>query len=284
MKWHNFTSCTSQLQMETDEAIWAITNAEEKVVPTAVKKNAIAGVQAEAKWVAARRPYYILYPSIVEAFLKVDLDKVFCQHLALPIPQLVIRLPEGESCTKVQTIFVFNSVSHGNSKNPALGLVMDDGSVGRDGILNSTFTGLTLFEGMSIQERLDYGQNHPYVDDVIDHINVQDAFKIVATICLLRGNPELIEPEPLAADKAKWEATHDPALLEKAARRGKVEFSVGKRIEVTAGFRHPHFAIRWMGHRPNLEPILRPVKGCIVNRDKIMKVPTGYLDLEESYD
>ena len=53
----------------------------------------------------------------------------------------------------------------------------------------------------------------------------------------------------------------------------------GKDFERTVSphMRVPHFAIRWTG-KGRTKPKLVPVKGSLVNREKILPIPTGYLD------
>jgi hypothetical protein len=43
-------------------------------------------------------------------------------------------------------------------------------------------------------------------------------------------------------------------------------------------WRARHMRIYWMGHGEDKKPVLRPVRGCIVNRKKITEIPTGYED------
>lgn len=48
------------------------------------------------------------------------------------------------------------------------------------------------------------------------------------------------------------------------------------KIEVSPHCRRPHFAIRWT-EKGHSVPKLVPVNGCLVNRSKLLPVPTGYL-------
>jgi hypothetical protein len=137
-----------------------------------------------------------------------------------------------------------------------------------------TVRGMIIRDDVSVEELLSRGRD---LGETVDEDAVANAVRLVVAICLLKDNPDLIEPEPLEADRAKWEATHDPNLLEKAARRGNRRWSVGKHIDVAPGFRCPHFAIRWCG-KGGTDPQLRPIKGCLVRRKQIEDVPTGYLD------
>ena len=128
----------------------------------------------------------------------------------------------------------------------------------------------------SVAHHLKLGREQPFCDDKIDDEAVDNAFRLICTLCLLKDDPELIAPLPLDKDREKWEATHDLALIEKAARRGKRAWAVGRDIEVAPGFRRPHFAIRWCG-KGRVDPRLRPIKGCLVHRRQIEDVPTDWL-------
>ena len=243
----------------------------------------------EYLWNKADRPYYDLYPSVATAFTKVDLNKVTCKQLELPLPQLLIRFQKGKELTigksEVRSIFVAMSKSKEDLTTRGLLVAIDDGLVDKgndpDGfpIPVHTLNCITLPDDETIEQRLEFGRANPYCEDTVDNDMVTACYRLVVAICLLRDNPDLIEPEPLEADRKKWEETHDPKLLEKAAKRGKRCWSIGKHIEVAPHFRTPHFAIRWMG-KGILQPVLRPIKGSVVRRKVIEEVPTDWLGEE----
>lgn len=241
-----------------------------------------AVLKTEAKWIADGRPYYDLYPSCVEAFCKVNLSKVTCDSIELPIPRLMIRFAEGHEAVcksgKITTIFAARC-RDSRSDGRGLMIAVYHGMVEnyRRGKIHIPVVGLTpLQPGVPLDAVPGYSEN----DTVLDYSMA--ALRVVTTICLLRGNPDIIQPEPLRDDQAKYEAAVDEAtrqrLLDKAKRRGKVAFSVGKHVVAAPGFRCPHFAVRWMGHGEPKTPVVRPIKGCIVMRKQIEEVPTGYLD------
>lgn len=240
-------------------------------------QNTLVYCQNEVNWCNARRPYYDVWPSVIEPFLKLDLETVKCKHIILPLPQLLIRFPhKHELVGKVRTILVATCMSA--EGEPALNVSVDDGSAaGRDQFPIPTIVGMSLKPEESIQERLEYGRTHPYCADVIDTTMVDAAFRFVTVLCLIKNDPDLIEPQVLAADQQRYEQQSDPTLIAKAERKGKRGWSVGRHIEVAPGYRRPHFAIRWCGPG-GVEPKLRPIKGCIVKRKLITDVPTGYLD------
>lgn len=252
--------------------------------------NTAAHVSAELHWCRDDRPYYDLYPSVAEAFTKIDLDGVLCKDVTLPLPQLVIRFQVGRELvshngSRVRSIFAGHALAGCGTNGRGLLVAMDTGDMdtlgGEAPIPIHTLNCISLIDTETIEAQLENGRRHPYSDDKIDDCMVTACYKLVVALCLLKNNPDLIEPEPLEADRAKWEATHDPKYLERAAKRGKRAWSVGKHIEVAPGFRRPHFAIRWCG-KGRVDPQLRPIKGCLVRRKAVEEVPTGYLGpLEE---
>jgi hypothetical protein len=245
--------------------------------------NSTAHIAGERNWELNKRPYYDVYPSVVEALSKVDLSKVMCEHIILPIPELLIRFQEGGELGKVRNILVVKTVAYQNRSLSGMVVCIDTGEY-LDPIkkeVNHSTTAIVLEPGTTIQSRLDLAKRpeRTSAEFEIDDESMDAAFRLVCTICLLRGNPELITPEPMAADRARYDQTHDIKLIEKAVRRGVKRWSVGKHVEVAPGFRRPHFAVRWMGRgTEKKEPVVRPIRGCLVHRKKIEEVPTGYLD------
>lgn len=252
-----------------------------------VAVNTHAQLIIESDWIDNGRPYYDLYPSVIEAFCKVDLSKLKCSDLHLPLPQLLIRFPTdhngpGSSSGPVQTVLVGegnNLMNHYYGSNRGWLIMADEGGFMKedDDIPAVTTTSFTMPDDETVEQRLEYGRRHGYCQDNIDNEMVSQVVQVVCTLCLLHGDPDLIEPEPLSADMRRWEQTLDPKLIDKAIRKGKRAWAVGRQIEIAPGFRRPHFAIRWTGKGGRI-PKLTPIKGCIVNRRKLAEVPTGYLD------
>jgi hypothetical protein len=250
--------------------------------------NQVVELRAEYEWVDAKRPYYNVYPSVAEAFTRVDLTKVDCSLIKLPLPDLVIRFQVGKELqasetTKVRSVLVHENVS--DSEKRGWLLAINTGETAdirtRKGEAATmpvhTIIGCKMDAGSTISDHLRMGRERPISDDEIDNEAVDNVLKLVATLCLIGDNPEIIQRSPLEADKAKWEKNHDPALIAKAERRGVRGWEVGAHIEVAPGYRIPHFAIRWCGPG-GADPRLRPIKGCLVHRHKITEMPTGYLD------
>ncbi len=243
--------------------------------------NTVGQIQTEMLWTQNDRPYYDLYPGVAEALIKIDLDKLDCDEFRLPLPELMIRMPVGRelqlsSKTSLRTLLV-GEVELKNRRGWVLSL--NTGATmkmnGVDVYIH-TVQGLRLTHGSTLMDHYRQGRDKPYSDDTLDNEAILNTIRLVATLCLLKDDPDLIEPLPLEVDRAKWELTHDLALIEKASRRGKVGFAIGKHVEVAPGFRRPHFGIRWCG-KGRTDPRVRPIKGCLVRKRVITEVPTDWL-------
>jgi hypothetical protein len=79
----------------------------------------------------------------------------------------------------------------------------------------------------------------------------------------------------LAGDRAKFEQTGDRRYVDKARRRGKVGWDVGRRLEVIPHYRRPHMALAWTG-RGRAVPRVVPRKGSVVHREVVEKAPSGF--------
>lgn len=297
MHWYDYRSmikalCNGMHHKVTREDIIAIARREKHNLAS----DAIM-ILLEALWQQDKQPYYQLYPSVAEAFLKVDLDRIQCSDIHLPLPTLLVRTT-GLDITAEETLrsMLIAEIPAAKDSRRKIGIIADVGesATSPQGITTPTH-GIGLFsmhddctmEGLLARARDGLSTDNgladagpPLTEEVQEAI--RNCMRLVCTLCLLKDNPDLIEPLPLEADKAKWEATHDPKYLEKARRRGKHGWAIGRHVEVAPGFRRPHFAIRWMG-KGRVDPQLRPIKGCLVHRRKVVTVPTGYLGSEEEF-
>ena len=100
----------------------------------------------------------------------------------------------------------------------------------------------------------------------------------------MADDPQVVEPVVLRDDEDKYEKNPDPALVEKARRRGNYGWHVGKSIEVS-----PHVraacpaALYWTGEGRRV-PKIRFRRGSIVHRKKLAEMPTGYLEEQDLND
>lgn len=291
MQWNEYPYCwkayTRLLGVtgKSDAVVKALTNILRRGIKnTVAATNTSCQLACEVRWTKASRPYYNVYPTIPEAFTKIDLAAVNGKHIKLPLSDLLLRFQVGHEFaasekTKVRTILVSQTTARTGGQG--LLLAIDDGStIGEAGVIMPIpiVRGMVLLDDLSVEELLERGRKNRE-SETVDEPAVDNVMRLVVALCLLKSNPDLIEPEPLTADRERWEQSHDPALIVKAEKKGHRCWSIGKRIEVTPGFRRPHFAIRWCG-KGGIDPQLRPIKGCLVNRRAVEEVPTGYLDAE----
>ena len=92
-------------------------------------------------------------------------------------------------------------------------------------------------------------------------------------------DPELIIPDVLNKDRDKFLNANDELrlkLIDRAKRRGKFGFTLGRDLEKIPHVRRPHPALVWTGVGRKIPKIIMRA-GSIVHREKIEKVPTGYL-------
>ena len=93
--------------------------------------------------------------------------------------------------------------------------------------------------------------------------------------CLLENDPEIISPDVLSKDRDKFDRTGEQKYVDKAHRRGKVGWDVGRHVEVAPHYRRPHLALVWTG-RGREVPKIVPRRGSVVHREVVEKLPSGF--------
>lgn len=245
----------------------------------------------EGFWVHAHRPYYSVWPSIAESLAQVKLD-LDCGLIALPLPTLLIRFSDSAPiiCNdkKMRSILVSRIGNVGNDliSGEGLALFCDFGETRStaDGVVvpDVSFRTFPLIQGKTVEHVMS-PEFMSYQDTDFDHVSTTLAARVVVAVCLIAKDSELIEPDVLDKDKLKYEEAPSEALVERAHRRGKVGWIIGRQVEVSPHYRRAHFGIRWKGKGTDKKPELVPVKGCVVKRHKMSEVPTGYLDDEDDH-
>jgi hypothetical protein len=250
-------------------------------------------LQSEYLWIKNRRPYYKVYPCIVDALCKLRLDAKFpCPDI--PQGQLSIRFalgkePSTKDGIKIGSMFVTNV----NFRSPS----------GRES------KGMTIFADLLNPPNRDFMPFHitfdpnPHhyksVEDLIENgqdVNVKLsnqhylamkkeaqalAIRIALTTCMLADDPEIITPDVLSEDRTRYDKASNEwkSKAEKRAKKsGRVGWNIGKNIdmETTPHFRRPHKAVRHTGPGGTIPKIVF-VKGCKVKANKLTTVPTGYV-------
>lgn len=239
----------------------------------------------ETQWLAQRRPYYNVWPAIISSLLRTPLD-LPGDAVRLPLDPLLLRFAVGAEMVshgqRVRSILASETLIDGSDDLRGLVLWVDYGE--RDPMPGFTVPLFTyrVFQlaGVTIEEGL--AQSRKRFDPMTDEEEqtVIDCIRIVVAVSLLDRAGEFFEPDVLAKDAAKFRDAPRPEIVERAHRRGKVGWHVGRKLEFDPHIRRPHFAVRWMGHGDDKTPRLRPIRGSVVKRKRLLDVPTGFLDDE----
>jgi hypothetical protein len=236
---------------------------------------------AESGWWKKRKPYYSIWPAIVSALKRLDLGKVPPESVKLPITPILFRFAEGKrSVTYNQHECKTILVTHHTFGEDNLTLWMDWGETTR-GAPVLLFRNLFLGNAKTIEESL----NKPLHDTanmglIIPEQKILECVKIAVSICLLAQTDDIVEPEVISKDLEKYNRTKDIKYVEKARRRGKIGWNIGRNLDVSPHYRRAHPALVWTGRGRKIPKIVFR-KGSIVKRRSITEVPTGYLADEE---
>ncbi len=238
----------------------------------------------EQGWEKSRRPYYNLWPSIVPMLTRLDLD-LDSDLIRLPLPALCIRFPKDPAKNplkfdwKEEDVPVRCIMLAEINQGTGISVLIDIGEVmGEIGLPVYTYRNFPRRPGLTVEQSLaSLGTNGLFADigiQVPDSL-VMDCVRLCCSLCLLENDPSIISPDVLADDRAKYEANGDQKYVEKAHRRGKVGWDVGKHIEVIPHYRRPHMALVWTG-RGRAVPKVVPRKGSVVHREAVEKLPSGF--------
>jgi hypothetical protein len=216
---------------------------------------------------------------------------------------LLIRLPEVDhglsyedpkhGHTPVRTIFIsFQPVSRAvGSDRVTFGLVvgMDIGEREENGIIPMHTMRIFPLDERPIEDCIHSLPRHSATAD--EGMQMPDelmttCIRLAITLCILEDNPDLIEPDVLGKDRHRLQNADEELrqrLIDKARRKGKYGFLVGKAYEKGSEkcphSRMPHPCLFWTGPGRAV-PIVKTRKGSLIHREKVESVPTGYQEDE----
>ncbi len=240
-------------------------------------------VKSERFWEESRKPYYNVWPSIVPMLTRLNLD-LDSSLIQLPLKALCIRLPKHQNPMSFQwqdepheiRSILLSEINDGLG----LSLLIDIGETINNGVFQVplyTYRNFPRQEGLTVEQSLaGLGIGISAEDGVlIPEPLIDDCVRLCCSLCLLENDPSVIEPDVLSKDRAKFEDSADQRYVEKAHRRGKIGWNVGRRIEVAPHYRRPHMALVWTG-RGRTVPKIVPRRGSVVHRELVQKVPSGF--------
>lgn len=241
--------------------------------------------RCEYYWIRTGKPYYRLYQGVIKPFLKLDANKVDTGLLKIPTDNtLMIQMPVGGVIVNGIELrnIVLCKANINDRQTIGMHIMIEYAVEGTEAheykkiytanISTPFKTGLMLGEMLgALSQTVEGGIGIPKE-------LYENAIKIVAVCLLLENDPEIIQPDVLNSDLAKFKQTLDPKYIEKAKRRGKFGWVIGRDIEVSPHIRAASpFALYWTGKGRTI-PIIRYRKGCVVHRELVEKIPTGFGD------
>lgn len=225
----------------------------------------------EDVWYGCDRQYYKVWPAMASVLMRLNLDFPG-DSLDLDGTCMLVRFAEG------------HEAKHGDiTLRSVLGYLGDvEGLEGRCLCAMATYmvpektteqiqVTFIRLSPESIQKQLDRFANPS------GRIDRGVPLKVLLTTMLLRKDPEFVKPDVLARHRDEFERTGDERLVKKAKEQGIVGWNVGKHFETIPHLRRPHLGIRWTG-KGSTVPKVVPIRGAVVHRDRMTKVPTGHLD------
>lgn len=248
---------------------------------------------AEAEWLRLGRPYYSVWPGLGESLVRLSLALPSELVPSLPESALLIRTSANHPITVDGGAIRHVLATEGRFDNRSRSLVLHvDAGAGRIGdppIEDYWQVTLRLLVGESLEESIARSRDGSTTSlKATEWAVLEAALRLVCTVCLLARDPSIVEPDVLSSDEERAESarrsgdtTELERLVDKARRRGRKGWTIGRRLEVDPHYRRPHLGLRWTGEGKKV-PRVVPVKGVIVHRQRIAEVPTGRLDEEEA--
>lgn len=261
------------------------------------QKNSLRaiGMLMEKSWWELERPYYNVWPSVFRMIEDVDLD-IPMRCLSLPYIAMAICFPEGTkhglaSCLVGVRKAIDNQFFVSLSAN-----VFWNGeiiTVWRFGQMNGD-------EPFSIFARCheDAGRWKRHGTEAMTEDQETCILELLCHIfcgvSILANDSTLVQPIVLNRDLLKYENADEATkkyLEDRAARINGRGFGVGEDLEnelkvassVSPHIRKPHMALFWTG-KGRTVPVLQLRRGAYIHRSDVTKVPTGYMDRDESID
>jgi hypothetical protein len=142
-----------------------------------------------------------------------------------------------------------------------------------------SFIYLGIREDLSVQQAFDHIRTTfgtTFSPEELE--SAMNMISLIVGICMLSTDKadELIVPDVLAADRDKFESTLDDKYVERARRRGKVGWDVGKHLTVSPHWRVGHMMLLKSGVAGRQQSRLVWRRGTMVKRSLATQLPTGY--------
>jgi len=248
------------------------------------RKNVTPLLKSELAWMANRRPYYKVYPAILDCLCRLKLDTNYeCPQI--PEGQISIRFaldhePSTKNGIKISSLLVSEGTAVRNGKE--FDMMIVSASVLPEGRGQVNFMVDPNPEAKSIEEALEMGDpNNPSPPETKEVQKL--ATRIALTVCMLKYDPDIITRDVLSEQQSGYDSEKNEERRrraeEKAKKRGVFGWSIGRKFQDRANSPHytnPHFAIRHTGKGRTI-PQITAIGGYWTGKDKLTTVPTGFV-------
>lgn len=245
----------------------------------------------EKAWWDIERPYYNVWPSVLQMIEDVDLD-VPMRCLTLPHATTAICFAEGTKHGLMSCLVGTRKAAEGQlfiSLSASVFWNKEIVTVWRFGQLRGD-------EPFSVFARCREDNPAEWSRTSESCMTAEQESEILRIMChifcgvaILASDATLVQPIVLNRDLLKYQSADEVTkkyLEERAARRNGRGFNVGKKLEeelktasVSPHVRKPHMALFWTGKGRTI-PVLQLRRGAYVHRADVTKVPTGFMDRE----
>jgi hypothetical protein len=180
----------------------------------------------EQDWEKNRRPYYNLFPSIIPMLTRLDLD-LDSDLIRLPLPALCIRFPKDKNPLnfdwKGDDVAVRCILMGEMNQGEGISVLIDIGEVMDEiGVPIYTYRNFPRRPGLTVEQSLtSLGTKGLFAEigvQVPDSL-VMDCVRLCCSLCLLENDPEIISPDVLADDRAKYDGEGTDPLASVPNRR-----------------------------------------------------------------
>jgi hypothetical protein len=213
--------------------------------PTILKHNKVLADMrcfSELDWRDERRPYYKVYPKILSALCRVNLNLPL-SSLEYPVRTLMVLLPKGQTEIMMYEIekplcaLLVTLADRPRNQGKVFSVM---GYIGDNQTLDCFSAGITVYfdDEISIEDSLSRhpkGVTKEMIESRMRYITKW--LRLCVALSLLARDTDLIIPDILKDDEGK-ELTD--VIVRRAHNRGKRGWLIGSKIEVCPHVRIPH--------------------------------------------
>jgi len=266
---------SKQLYVDKDPEKFAILLS---MLPEGAEKSLI---KAEHNWRNVRRPYFNVYPKVLNALAKTSLrvkPSQIPKSVFHDLSVMAIKFPNNHDVKLLKGldhmfISLIDEVRGRGIGGIACYYTLND-AVYYSAIPQEDY----VDEMLKIEQEPDEFEIRYASQNDEERARTNLASRIMVGVLMLAADEEYIAPILIRGDADKAKTEDDvKRLADKARRRGLVGYDIGRDIEVSPHIRMPHFGLRWTGEGRKIPKIV-PIKGSVINKKLVAEVPTGYED------